>query len=454
MTTSLKSLYMKTYGCQMNVYDSQRMEEMLRPLGYQLSPTPRRADLIIFNTCHIRAKAEDKLFSDLGRFHPLKKEKEAEGSAMILVVAGCVGQALGKRIIQKAPYVDVVVGPQTYQTLPETIARILRERDPNPGKGKGAVAVGFPTISKFDLLPQERTANGPTAFLSIQEGCDKFCRYCVVPYTRGAEYSRPVQEVLDEAKRLLDQGVKDITLLGQNVNAYHGIGPEGASWGLGRLMRALAEFEGMERIRYTTSHPRDMDAELIEVHGTVPAVMPYLHLPVQSGSDKILAHMNRKYTVDSYLDIIERLRKARPDMAFSSDFIVGYPGETEEDFDATCALVQKVGFAQAYSFMFSPRPGTPAATYAQIDEAVKKARLAQLQEILTQSQQHFNQTMVGKTLDVLVEKPGRHAHQWIGRSVYMQSVYFSHPCSPVGQMLPITITDSSTNSLSGVYYAA
>jgi tRNA-2-methylthio-N6-dimethylallyladenosine synthase len=484
----LKNLYIKTYGCQMNVYDSERMEELLHPWGYRMHLDVQSADLLILNTCHIRAKAEEKLFSDLGRYRALKKKRENQGHYMMIVVAGCVGQALGKEIIRKAPFVDAVVGPQTYQCLPETLAKILREVDqekerrrleeeaqssnqveasfndssassiaplplaktPKPAP-KGIVGTGFPSIAKFDELIEKRSEKGASRFLSIQEGCDKFCRYCVVPYTRGAEYSRPVMEIVQEAKQLVDFGAKEITVLGQNVNAYHGVGKEGDIWGLGKLLFELAKISGIQRLRYTTSHPRDVDDELIAAHRDIDVLMPFLHLPVQSGSNRILAHMNRQYTVERYLEIIESLRKVRPGIAFSSDFIVGYPDESDQDFEETCALVKAVGYAQAYSFEFSPRPGTPAAvSKKQVDPQVKKERLSILQSLICKDQLLFNQSMKEKTVPVLIEKIGKYPGQWIGKSPFMQSVYFKDDQVQIGDMVHVQILDGYDNSLSGV----
>ena len=351
-----RKLYIKTYGCQMNVYDSARMADVLAPLGYAQAETAEGADLVILNTCHIREKASEKVYSELGRLRQLQQARAAEGGRMLLAVAGCVAQAEGEEIVRRAPQVDLVFGPQTYHRLPELVGRAL-----DAETGRGVVDTDFPAESKFDSLPEEHASQGAAAFLSVQEGCDKFCSFCVVPYTRGAEFSRSVSEVVAEAERLAAGGAREITLLGQNVNAYHGESPTGQTWGLGRLLRRLAEIEGIERLRYTTSHPRDMDEELIEAHAAEPKIMPYLHLPVQSGSDRVLEAMNRKHSAEDYLRIVERLRAARPDLALSSDFIVGFPGERDEDFAATLRLVTEVGYAQAYSFKYSPRPGTPAA---------------------------------------------------------------------------------------------
>ena len=440
-----KKLYIKTYGCQMNVYDSGRMADVLAPLGFVPVDQPDDADMVILNTCHIREKAEDKVFSDLGRIRPLKLARGAAGADMIVAVAGCVAQAEGAEILRRMPFVDMVFGPQTYHRLPEMVARASRSRT-----GGGILDTEFPAEAKFDHLPTETTSQGVTAFLSIQEGCDKFCTFCVVPYTRGAEYSRPAKDILAEARRLVAGGARELTLLGQNVNAYHGESPDGGTWSLGRLARALAEEPGLERIRYTTSHPRDVDAELIAAHGELPQLMPFLHLPVQSGSDRILEAMNRKHTARDYLSLIERFRAARPDIAFSSDFIVGFPGETEADFQATLDLVAQVQFAQAFSFRYSPRPGTPAALMeTQVPEEVAMARLYRLQALLEEQQRRFNRAQVGRTLPVLFEKPGRHSGQLIGRSPWLQGVHASAPEALIGQVVPVRITDSSLNSLAG-----
>jgi tRNA-2-methylthio-N6-dimethylallyladenosine synthase len=444
-TVTKKSLYMKTYGCQMNVYDSQRMEESLSPLGFHVVDSPDDADLMILNTCHIRAKAEDKLFSDLGRLRAIKEERETENKSTIVVVAGCVGQALGASIIKRAPYVDLVVGPQTYHTLPETITRILWKTEPESISSR--LALGFTKMKKFDELPQIKGIKGPTAFLSIQEGCNKFCKYCVVPYTRGPEYSRSVEDILKEARHLVQLGAKEITLLGQNVNAYHGQDAQGKESSLGRLIFAMADISGLQRIRYTTSHPRDVDDDLLAAHRDVPTLMPLLHLPVQSGSNKILAKMNRQYTQEFYLDIIEKFLKANPRTAFSSDFIVGYPEETDEDFQATCHLVSQVKFAQAFSFKYSPRTGTPAAMMPQIDENIKNQRLYTLQSLLTQHRQDFNDQFVGKIIPVLVEHTDKSPR--FGRSAYMHAVRFVDTESQIGDTVQIEIQKSLTNSLFG-----
>lgn len=424
----------------MNVYDSARMVDVLAPLGYEQSDTPEGADLVVLNTCHIREKAAEKLFSDLGRIRPLKTDREAGKDPMLIAVAGCVAQAEGKALVKRAPYVDIVLGPQTTHRLPELIARAHRSA--------GAVLdTDFPVDTKFDHLPPPR-ADGPTAFLSVQEGCDKFCTFCVVPYTRGAEYSRPANAVIEEARGLVREGVREITLLGQNVNAYHGEMDKG-TWSLARLIRALAEIDGLDRIRYTTSHPRDMDDDLIDAHATVPALMPYLHLPVQSGSNSILSAMNRGHTRDDYYRIIERLRSERPDLALSSDFIVGFPGETDADFADTMTLIDDIQFAQAFSFKYSSRPGTPAAENGdQVPEDIKSARLTALQSLIAQQQKAFNTACIGQTLPVLLTGPGRHDGQMIGRSPYLQPIHLDAPETSQGMIVMAEIEASISNSLS------
>jgi tRNA-2-methylthio-N6-dimethylallyladenosine synthase len=439
-----KKLYIKTYGCQMNVYDSARMADVLAPLGFTAADDADGADMVIFNTCHIREKAAEKLFSDLGRLKPLKQAKTDRGGRMIVAVAGCVAQAEGAEIMRRAPMVDIVLGPQTYHRLPEMVARAARS------SGAGILDTSFPAEPKFDFLPAESRSPGISAFLSIQEGCDKFCTFCVVPYTRGAEYSRPVEGILVEARRLVAAGARELVLLGQNVNAYHGEAPDGGSWGLARLAQALAEIPGLARIRYTTSHPRDVDAALIRAHGALPQLMPFLHLPVQSGSDRILAEMNRRHSVDEYRRIIDRLRSARPDMVFSSDFIVGFPGETDAEFESTLRLVEEIGFASAFSFRYSPRPGTPAAAMDNpVPDAVAQARLLALQDLLEGQQRRFYAGMVGREIDVLFEKPGRHAGQLIGRSPYAQGVHCTAGAGLIGAIRPVRITGATLQSLAG-----
>ncbi len=435
-----KRLHVITWGCQMNVYDSGRMADVLAPLGYTASDTPEGADMVILNTCHIRDRAAEKVFSELGRLRALK---EAAGGGMILAVAGCVAQAEGREILARAPYVDIVLGPQTYHRLPEMVARAARA-------GGAVIETDFPAEDKFDHLPERSSPQGVNAFLTIQEGCDKFCSFCVVPYTRGAEQSRSAATVLAEARRLIAQGSREITLLGQNVNAWHGAAPDGSIWGLGRLLRAMADLPGLTRLRYATSHPRDMDDALIEAHRDLPAVMPYLHLPVQSGSDRVLVAMNRKHTADDFRRLVGRLRDARPDLAMSSDFIVGHPGETEADFEATMALVREIGFAQAYSFKYSQRPGTPAAgAPAQVPEVEKDRRLQALQAELRAQQQAFNAACAGRTMKVLFTGPGRHPGQIAGRSQYLQPVHALGPVSLIGMEVPVRIQAAFPNSLSG-----
>jgi tRNA-2-methylthio-N6-dimethylallyladenosine synthase len=443
-----KRLFIKTYGCQMNVYDSGRMADVLAPLGYRLAEEPERADMVILNTCHIREKAAEKVFSELGRLRPLKAAREREGGDMVIAVAGCVAQAEGAEIMRRAPFVDIVFGPQSYHRLPEMVARAARQR--GGGAGGGVLDTDFPIEPKFDFLPEPANGGGVAAFLSIQEGCDKFCTFCVVPYTRGAEYSRPAADVVAEARRLVAAGAREITLLGQNVNAYHGAAPEGGEAGLGGLARRLAEIPGLARIRYTTSHPGDVDDALVDAHRDVPQLMPFLHLPVPSGSDRILAAMNRRHRSDDYRRLIDRFRAARPDIAFSSDFIVGFPGETDGDFGATLQLVRDIGFAQSFSFKYSPRPGTPAAALdEQVPETVKAARLAELQALLAAQQRRFNEASVGSLLPVLFERPGREPGQLVGRSPYLQAVHAVAPASAVGAILPVRIAECGRNSLGG-----
>ncbi|MCE7886179.1 MAG: tRNA (N6-isopentenyl adenosine(37)-C2)-methylthiotransferase MiaB [Alphaproteobacteria bacterium PRO2] len=440
-----KKLFIKTWGCQMNVYDSNRMADVLAPLGYKAVDTPEDADMVILNTCHIREKATDKVFSELGRLREHQDRKKEDGGRMIMAVAGCVAQAEGKFIAERAPYVDMVFGPQTYHELPEMVAKATGAY----GKNR-IINTDFPAESKFDYLPEEHQSAGPSAFLSIQEGCDKFCTFCVVPYTRGSEYSRDVSKILAEAKRLVEGGSKEITLLGQNVNAFHGEGPDGKVWGLGRLIKTLAEMDGLERIRYTTSHPRDMDDELIETHGNVEKLMPFLHLPVQSGSDKILEAMNRKHTSGDYRRIIDRLRQARPDIAFSSDFIIGFPGETEEDHEATMQLVRDVGFASCYSFKYSARPGTPAANMKNlVHDKIATERLARLQTLILEQQLAFNKKCAGLTLPVLLDRKGKRAGQLQGRSPYNQSVYVNANERLMGEIVEVAISEGFDQSLTG-----
>jgi tRNA-2-methylthio-N6-dimethylallyladenosine synthase len=446
----LKRLHVITWGCQMNVYDSARMADVLAPLGYAPSPEPDGADMVILNTCHIRDKAAEKVFSELGRLRRLKERRAEEGGRMILAVAGCVAQAEGAEILARAPYVDIVLGPQTYHRLPEMVARAARAAQGD--RGGAVIETDFPAEDKFDFLPDAAAPQGITAFLTIQEGCDRFCSFCVVPYTRGTEQSRPAAAVLAEARRLVAQGAREITLLGQNVNAWHGAAPDGGTWGLGSLLRALADLPGLLRLRYTTSHPRDMDDALIAAHRDLPMLMPFLHLPVQSGADRVLAAMNRQHTAVDYLRLTERLRAARPDLALSSDFIVGHPGETDADFKATLALVRDVGFAQAFSFKYSPRPGTPAAAApGQVPDAEKNLRLAELQTLLRAQQERFNAGCVGLTLPVLFTGPGRHPGQIAGRSPFLQPVHATGPSGAIGEEIPVHIAAALPNSLSASF---
>ena len=436
-----KRLFMETYGCQMNVYDSERMRDVLAPLGYALTETPDDADLVILNTCHIREKATEKVYSEIGRLRAHKERRAAEGRGMTIAIAGCVAQAEGEEIIARAPAVDLVVGPQAYHKLPELIARAAR-------KTGERLAADFTAQEKFDALPA-RAPDGVTAFLSIQEGCDKFCTFCVVPYTRGAEYSRPLADVVAEARALADRGVREITLLGQNVNAYHGEHNGGAA-SFADLLHALAQIEGVARLRYTTSHPIEMTDELIALHGAEPKLMPYLHLPVQSGSDRILKAMNRKHDAAFYRDIIARLRAARPDIALSTDFIVGFPGEKEREFEETLQLVRDVNFASAFSFKYSPRPGTPAAAMmAQVGEEAKAERLARLQALLSEQQRAFNASQVDRVLPVLVTGEGRKAGQKHGRTPYLQAVHFEDTQAQNGDIVQVRIVAASQNSLTG-----
>ena len=428
-----KKLFIKTYGCQMNVYDSERMAEAMGAEGYVLTDVAEEADMVLLNTCHIREKASEKLYSDLGRLKPLKSAKPD----LKIGVAGCVAQAEGEEIIRRMPLVDLVVGPQSYHRLP-ALARA-------PGR---AVDTEFPPEDKFDHLPERKALRGPTAFLTVQEGCDKFCAFCVVPYTRGAEVSRPVARLLAEARDLVSRGVREITLLGQNVNAYHGEGPDGA-WTLARLVRALSQVDGLDRIRYTTSHPNDMDDDLIAAHGEVASLMPYLHLPVQSGSDRILKAMNRKHSAEHYLRLVERIRTARPDILLSSDFIVGFPGETDRDFQDTLDLIRAVGFGAAFSFKYSARPGTPAAEKPPVADDVADARLQELQALITRQQRHAQDAMVGQDVGVLYEKPGRLPGQMVGKSDHLHAVHVRDSNGRVGDLVRVRIVGAAANSLAG-----
>jgi len=428
----------------MNVYDSDRMADVLAPLGYSPSPDADDADMVIINTCHIREKASEKVFSELGRLRKWKEARRRDGHNATIAVAGCVAQAEGQEISRRAPWVDVVVGPQAYHRLPALVTEI------DPAARNARIDTDFPVEDKFDFLPEEHTPRGPAAFLSIQEGCDKFCTFCVVPYTRGAEYSRPAASILEEAHRLVGAGSVELTLLGQNVNAWRGQSPDGGEWNFARLLRALAEIDGLKRLRYTTSHPRDMDDELISAHADIPQLMPYLHLPVQSGSDRILAAMNRHHTRDDYRRIIDRLREVRPDMALSGDFIVGFPGETDRDFADTINLIAEIGYASAYSFKYSPRPGTPASTDEnQIDETVKAERLASLQQLVSAQQLAFNMEKLGTVMDVLIERPASRDGQKAGRSPWMQAVHFPATSGEIGAIIPLQIVGAHQNSLAG-----
>jgi tRNA-2-methylthio-N6-dimethylallyladenosine synthase len=427
----------------MNVYDSDRMADLLAPLGYQTVGAPEGANLIILNTCHIREKAAEKVYSELGRLNFLKSEQAENGNKMLIAVAGCVAQAEGQQILERAPFVDLVFGPQTYHRLPEMVESALKS-------GARIVDTEFPVEDKFDFLPEQNHRGTVSQFLTIQEGCDRFCTFCVVPYTRGAEQSRSATSIMADAERMVSDGVREITLLGQNVNAWHGEAPHGGEWRLGRLVRHLADIEGLERIRYTTSHPSDMDDDLIAAHGDVPQLMPFLHLPVQSGADKVLAAMNRRHTADDYRRIIDSLREKRPDIALSSDFIVGFPGENDSDFAATIKLITEVGYAQAYSFKYSPRPGTPAADInQQVPDDVKSERLAGLQQLLRAQQDAFLKSQNEVVLEVLFEGAGRRPGQILGRSPYMQTVHVEAPERLVGTLHKVRIKEILANSLKG-----
>ena len=438
--TQNKKLFIKTYGCQMNVYDSERMAELLGAEGYTETKTPDDADMILLNTCHIREKAAEKIYSELGRYKGLKAEKPD----LKIGVAGCVAQAEGAEIMRRQPMVDLVVGPQSYHRLAALEAKTRL--------GEKAIDTDFPEEDKFaHLKSRPKSKRGPSAFLTVQEGCDKFCAFCVVPYTRGAEISRPADRILSEARNLVERGVREITLLGQNVNAYHGSGVgSDDSWTLAKLIWALNDVDGLERIRFTTSHVNDMTDELIDAHGECPKLMPYLHLPVQSGSDKILKRMNRSHTAESYCKVVERLRDARPDILLSGDFIVGFPEETEEDFQATMDLIKDVRYGQAYSFKYSTRPGTPAAERAQLEEDVKSERLQRLQALISDQQKHIQASMVGRKVQVLFEKPGRFEDQMVGKSEYLHAVHVTGSQAKVGDIATVKISSSATNSLAGL----
>ncbi|NVD37556.1 tRNA (N6-isopentenyl adenosine(37)-C2)-methylthiotransferase MiaB [Ensifer sp. HO-A22] len=442
--TPARKVFVKTYGCQMNVYDSDRMSDALTRDGYVSTDVLEDADFVLLNTCHIREKAAEKVYSELGRLRDLKKAKALEGREMVIGVAGCVAQAEGNEILRRAPAVDLVIGPTTYHRLPEALKRARN--------GERVVQTDYAVEDKFEHLPapdKARTrARGVTAFLTVQEGCDKFCTFCVVPYTRGSEVSRPVAQILSEAQKLVEAGVREITLLGQNVNAWHGLGPDGREWGLGDLLQCLGDIEGLARLRYTTSHPRDMDDSLIEAHRSMPKLMPYLHLPVQAGSDRILKAMNRRHTAAEYLALIERIRAVQPDLALSGDFIVGFPGETDEDFEDTIRLIEAVGYAQAFSFKYSTRPGTPGAELdEQVPEDVKAKRLERLQALLISQQRAFAESCVGREIDLLLEKPGRMPGQLVGRSPWLQPVNVDAKASQIGDIIKVRIIKAGSNSL-------
>ncbi len=439
-----KKVFVKTYGCQMNVYDSQRMTDALAADGYVATEVIEDADLVLLNTCHIREKAAEKVYSELGRIREMKAERRMNGGELVIGVTGCVAQAEGSEILRRSPAVDLVVGPQTYHRLPDVLAKVRN--------GEKVVETEYAIEDKFAHLPKLQRAavakRGVTAFLTVQEGCDKFCTFCVVPYTRGSEVSRPVAQIVAEAERLADAGVREVTLLGQNVNAWHGEGPDGSEWGLGRLLFRLAEIPGLARLRYTTSHPRDMDDDLIAAHRDLGALMPYLHLPVQSGSDRILKAMNRRHTGADYLRLIERIRSARSDIAMSGDFIVGFPGETEADFEDTLKMVREVSYASAFSFKYSPRPGTPGAEMGgHVDEPVKDERLRRLQALLNEQQQAFTTSMIGRTMSTLIEKPGRQPGQKVGRSPWLQPVIVDEKVAEIGDIIDVRITKTGFNSL-------
>lgn len=444
--TPPRKLHIKSYGCQMNVYDAQRMVDTLAPEGFVETADVDDADLVILNTCHIREKASEKVYSELGRLRVVKEEAARNGRQVSIAVAGCVAQAEGQEIIRRAPAVDVVVGPQSYHHLPQLLAHAKRH-------GR-ALETEFPVEDKFGFLPPPKPAairaRGISSFVTVQEGCDKFCTFCVVPYTRGAEVSRPVTKIVDDVRRLTESGVREITLIGQNVNAYHGEGPQGQIWSLGKLLVHLAALPGIARLRYSTSHPRDVDQELIEAHRDLPSLMPFVHLPVQSGSDRILAAMNRKHTAEDYRRVIDRFRAVRQDIAFSSDFIVGFPGETEEDFAATLALVTQIGYAGAYSFKYSPRPGTPAADLQEtVSTAEMDERLVRLQELIDSQQSAFNKAAIGRTVDVLFERAARNPGQIVGRTAYLQPAHVMASPDIIGQVLPVTIESLERYSLLG-----
>ncbi len=439
-----RRVFVKTYGCQMNVYDSQRMADALARDGYVETQSPDDADMVLLNTCHIREKAAEKVYSEIGRLRQLRERRRQAGNDLMIGVAGCVAQAEGEEIVNRAPAVDFVIGPTTYHRLPDVVARARN--------GETVVETEFAVEDKFEHLPaqpkQHVRNRGVAAFLTVQEGCDKFCTFCVVPYTRGAEVSRPVAQIVTEARRLVDAGVREITLLGQNVNAWHGEGPDGRQWGLGELLHELADISGLARLRYTTSHPRDMDDALIAAHRDLDVLMPYLHLPIQAGSDRILKAMNRKHTADDYRRLIDRIRSARPDIALSGDFIVGFPGETDADFEDTMAIVRDVTYAQAFSFKYSTRPGTPGAEMTdQVPEEVKSPRLQRLQALLSDQQARFMASLAGRSIDVLLEKPGRDPGQLVGRSPWLQPVVCDETVGNIGDIVRVRVDRASANSL-------
>lgn len=448
-----KRVHIKTYGCQMNVYDSERMEEMLTKQGYETCDTVDAADLVVLNTCHIREKATEKVYSEVGRLKETREEKIKRGEGrMVIAVTGCVAQAEGAQILNRAPAVDLVLGPQAYHELPQKLNDLKSPDHYRPQDER--ISADFSPVTKFKRLTPLRKVTAPTAFVTVQEGCDKFCTFCVVPYTRGQEWSRPANDIISEVKSLTDQGVREITLLGQNVNAYNGVGGEGASLSLAQLIEKLAKIDGLSRIRYTTSHPNDMTDDLIEAHRDMPQLMPYLHLPVQSGSDRILAAMNRKHTRTDYFKLIEKIKKARPDLALSGDFIVGFPGETHQDFEDTLDLIRQVGYASSFWFKYSARPGTPAAVLDdQISDDILTERLGRIQEVLAAQQEDFKASLVGRELEVLFEKKGRSGRQAIGRSPYLQSVFVEDADHLIGQIVKIKIEGVGPNSLKGMLIA-
>ena len=437
----IKKIYIKTYGCQMNVYDSDRMSDLMASIGYKQTESPEDADMVLINTCHIREKAAEKLYCDLGRIKKHKEKMQKKGQEMIVAVAGCVGQAEGKEIFKRAPIVDIIVGPESYQTLPDLVGKVLRDKSKE-------IDLDFKPDNKFDILKESKEKSAVSSFLSIQEGCDKFCTFCVVPYTRGSEFSRPVQQIITEAKNLSKNGAKEIYLLGQNVNAYHGQDLNGKDTNLAQLIKELTKIDNIKRIRYTTSHPRDMDDELITAHGEIDKLMPFLHLPIQSGSNNILKAMNRKHTRQDYFKIIDKLRQVRPDIGLSSDFIVGFPGETDQDFEDTLDLVRKVKFTSCYSFKYSPRPGTPAPNLEQIDEKIKTQRLEILQNLLTQQQFEFNQQFEGREMEILFDRKAKSKDQIIGKSPWLQSVVIEDKERKyLNQFVQVKITKARPSSL-------